>query len=440
LARYKKLKAPKMKVKVLLRVKVKDQIRCEIKQSSDTGLLRIEGGIDWWNNNAAQFRTALESLRQAGITKINLYLNSPGGSVYEANEIYNQLNAWEGQKTLTIGALCCSAATIIALAFKKEDTEGYNNLSYMAHEPRLSIMDATETDLYSSATLLANTKKVYVKLMAARTGLTESAFTKKMLATWWLTADDCLQYNLIGKIKDGVASVPVDAAAVFNQYKFENVPDVLNSLITPPEEEEVNEEEEQEEKISQDKTIFNMKQFILLLMASIAGIKTYITNENASEADVVAALTKAFGEKDSKITELTNQLKTEKDSVVELKAKIEDHNKQMIKALLDVAQNTEKKITAEQRKVYEEQAPALGYDGLSKILASLQPRTSVKDVLNNKAEKPKNTENDEQEEEREEPKFTIGENGARIYNSAAGKTQKDLVYASMAKMQANRQK
>jgi len=179
-----------------------------------------------------------------------------------------------------------------------------------------------------------------------------------------------------------------------------------------------------------------MKNFVTLLMASMTAIKTYLKNENASEAEVVAALTQAFGEKETKITELTNSLKVSEDKVKELNTQVENHNKQMIKARLDLAQNVEKKITAEQRKVYEEQAPTLGYDGLDKILNALPARTSVKLQL----EDPKNAgkKKEGEQEEREEPEYVEKENGARVYNS--NKKNQGEVYARMVLAQAKASK
>jgi ATP-dependent Clp protease protease subunit len=416
-----------------------DRVRCEIKQGADTGYVRIDGGIDWYQNNANGFLSAINSMKAAGIDKLMCYINSPGGSMFEANEIYNIIKSFstEDKRYLEIGALCCSAATTIALAFSKANTTGYSNLTYMMHNPTTDMYGAEVKDLESGINLLTNMKEGYVKMMATRTGLSKTQISNKMDATWWLTAEQCLQYSLIGSIKDEQAPVPQDAAQIFNKFHFENVPAVLNKVIFK----EVDQVEEEEEPIVQpsndvSKIKTQMKNFVTLLMASMTAIKTYLKNENASEAEVVAALTQAFGEKETKITELTNSLKVSEDKVKELNTQVENHNKQMIKARLDLAQNVEKKITAEQRKVYEEQAPTLGYDGLDKILNALPARTSVKLQL----EDPKNAgkKKEGEQEEREEPEYVEKENGARVYNS--NKKNQGEVYARMVLAQAKASK
>ncbi len=401
----------------MLRVKVGEEVRCEIKQSSDSLLINIVGEINWYSNNSNVVQYQLAQAKASGITKLKLYLNSPGGDMFEANEIYNLLIAFNNvaDRTLEIGAMCCSAATIIAMAFSKQNTSGYSNLVYMIHNPHLSVMDAEVKDLESGIALLTTLKESYLNLVSKRTGLTKPQLSKKMDATWWLSAEECLTYNLIGSKKDAEASMPANVMQVFNKYQFANVPAVLNKLIAP-----VLEEEEEEEAKPNPivKPINTMKNFVVLLMASMASVKNYLTNENASEAEVVAALSKAFNEKDTKITEVTNALEASKLEVVTLTAKVKKHNDDMIKALLDVAQNVEQKITADQRKVYEEQAPLLGYEGLSKIINSLAKRTSVKNQLENNGggNPPKG------DDQRVEPEFTKDEMGGRVYNKAGNQT------------------
>jgi ATP-dependent Clp protease protease subunit len=421
-----------VKVKILLRLKVanaqgKEHVRCEVKQTADgIGIIRFVGEFNWWSTNSAdQFRTAIDTLKANGVTQLRAYINSPGGSVFEANEIYNLLVAFnkEDDRYLDIGALCCSAATTVAGAFPVKNTRAYQNATVMMHNPTTYI-DGEEKDLESGATLLKNLKQGYVKRWSKRMGISESMLSKKMDSTWWFSQEELTKYNIVSSFIDGDDVVPEDTKQVFNKFQVQNIPAVLNKLITEP----VNIIEEDEPDNS---TVTNfklqMKNFIVLLMASMTAIKTYLTNENASEAEVVAALTRAFNEKDSKITELTADVTQKNTKITELENKIKDHTTQMIKALLDVAQNTEKKITADQRKVYEEQAGTLGYDGLSKILNAIPARTSVRNQIEIGSGKKNGTKEKEEEQERIEPEFSLNGRGERVYDG--NKKSQQEVYA-----------
>lgn len=407
-----------MKVKVLLRVKdAKGNVRCEVKQSTDTGVLRIVGEIDWWNNNAEGFRNALDVLKQNGISKLKAYINSPGGSVWEANEIYNLIVGFcaEDNRTLEIGAMCASAATTIAGAFPQKNTKAFQNITWMMHNAQVGIY-GEQKDLLSYAQLLGNLDANYRKRWAKRMNISETVLKNKMDGTWWLTIEDLKTYNVISGVIDQDDSIPTDARQVFNKLDIKELPAVLNKALPPAE----------EIKVEQKQNA--MKNFVTMLLATLPALKNLLTPES-NEADAVAALAKSFGEKETEIATLKQQLKAEQDKVTNLNKEVKQHNDDMIKALLDVAQNTEKKITAEQRKVYEEQAPILGFAGLSKIINAIPARKSVKDTVETPAagkEKPK-------EEEREEPEFTRDDNGGRVYNKASN--QREVYHRAMLSKQ-----
>lgn len=402
------------KVKVLLRIKdAKGNVRCEVKQSTDTGVLRILGEIDWWNNNAEGFRNTLDSMKQNGITKLKAYINSPGGSVWEANEIYNLIVTFcpEENRTLELGAMCASAATTIAGAFPQKNTKAFKNITWMMHNTQTGVYGESK-DLMSYANLLASLDASYRKQWSKRMGISETVLKNKMDSTWWLTADELIQYNIISGFIDQEDVLPADARQVFNKLQIKELPAVLNKALPPAVEKPV-------EPTNQ----FTMKNFVVLLMAALGtSIKNFL-KEDATEAEVVAALTKAFGDKEAKILELTNSVTAKDAEITKLKDQVKQHNDDMIKALLDVAEKTEKKITAEQRKVFEAQANALGFKGLSEILNGMPKRTSVKDSIENPLNSGKSKKETEKEDEREEPEFTRDENGGRVYNKASNQRE-----------------
>ena len=87
-------------------------------KDADTGEreLRLDGAISdetWFGDEITpkQFREELN----ASAGDITVWINSPGGDVFAATEIYNMLRAYKGKVTIRIDSLAASAASIVAM-------------------------------------------------------------------------------------------------------------------------------------------------------------------------------------------------------------------------------------------------------------------------------------------------------------------------------------
>lgn len=77
----------------------------------------LEGAISdetWWGDEVtpAAFKAELSSSKG----NITVWINSPGGDVFAASEIYTALKEYPGKVTVKISALAASAASIVAMA------------------------------------------------------------------------------------------------------------------------------------------------------------------------------------------------------------------------------------------------------------------------------------------------------------------------------------
>ena len=80
-------------------------------------ILRLEGPIDsenFWGDEItpAMFREDLE----AEDGDVTVWINSPGGNVFAAAEIYTMLRDYAGKVTVKIASLAASAASVVAMA------------------------------------------------------------------------------------------------------------------------------------------------------------------------------------------------------------------------------------------------------------------------------------------------------------------------------------
>jgi len=87
----------------------------------DTGdgerILRLDGAIaesTWWGDELtpAAFKRELYS----GTGDVTVWINSPGGDVFAASQIYNALREYPGKVTVKIDGIAASAASIVAMA------------------------------------------------------------------------------------------------------------------------------------------------------------------------------------------------------------------------------------------------------------------------------------------------------------------------------------
>ena len=87
------------------------------KDEKGERVLRLEGPIDednFWGDEVTP-RAFREELN-AGDGNITVWINSPGGNVFAASEIYTMLCDYKGKVTVKVDAIAASAASVVAMA------------------------------------------------------------------------------------------------------------------------------------------------------------------------------------------------------------------------------------------------------------------------------------------------------------------------------------
>ncbi len=191
--------------------------------------IQFIGEINWWANDSANFTRQLAELRAAGVTELKGYINTPGGSLFDANEIYNQLVAFPGRKTCVLGALVASAGTTIACAFS-DGIEMAANGQYMIHNPCVYV-DGDDKALNAALQMYANVRASAIAIYVKRTGLTPEEVGTMMDVTTWMTAEVAKAKGFVTGIVGEDSELPDDITEVFNHYKVKNVPAVLNQAV-----------------------------------------------------------------------------------------------------------------------------------------------------------------------------------------------------------------
>lgn len=147
---------------------------------------------------------------------IDLRLNSPGGSVFDAVAIYNALKRHAGEITVWIDGIAASAASYIAMAGDRVVMP--ENAFLMIHDPSGLVMGTAE-DMRATADALDKVKGSLIQGYAAKSGAADEEIAALMAAETWLDAKDALDLGLIDRMAE-----PVKLAASFDVSKFRNAP------------------------------------------------------------------------------------------------------------------------------------------------------------------------------------------------------------------------
>ena len=161
-------------------------------------VLRLEGPIDdesFWGDEVTPkaFREELN----AGTEDITVWINSPGGNVFAAAEIYTMLRDYPGSVTVKIDAIAASAASVIAMAGSKVLMSPVAML--MIHDPSTIAMGNTK-DMEKAIATLNEVKESIINAYAAKSGLSHNRISKLMENETWMNAKKAVELGFADEI------------------------------------------------------------------------------------------------------------------------------------------------------------------------------------------------------------------------------------------------
>ena len=149
-----------------------------IRDDTGTRVLRLEGPIDsesFWGDEItpAMFRQELEA-EEGDLT---VWINSPGGNVFAAAEIYTMLQEYKGAVTVKIASIAASAASVVAMAGSRVLMSPTALL--MIHDPSTIAMGNAK-DMEKAIETLNEVKESIINAYAAKSGLRRSKIAELM--------------------------------------------------------------------------------------------------------------------------------------------------------------------------------------------------------------------------------------------------------------------
>lgn len=159
---------------------------------------------------------ALDACRD--VDRLDIYINSGGGSVFAGNAIYNRIKAHKARKTVHIDGLAASIASVIALA--ADEILMPKNAYMMIHKVwDICIGNSDELREYADRLDLIELSIINVYGSNAAEGISKEDIAEKMRNETWLTADEAAK--LFPKVKVEEAET---AAACVTELSFRNAP------------------------------------------------------------------------------------------------------------------------------------------------------------------------------------------------------------------------
>lgn len=153
---------------------------------------------DWLEWDATSPRNVQNQLAETnGIEDITVEINSGGGSVFDASEIYTSLKEYKGKVTSKIVGIAASAASVIAMA---------SDELLMAPTSQMMIHNASTyasgdyRDMNHIADVLKNVNQTVANAYKLKTGKSDAELLDLMNAETWFTPQQALENGFIDKI------------------------------------------------------------------------------------------------------------------------------------------------------------------------------------------------------------------------------------------------
>ena len=169
-----------------------------IRNDGGGRILRLEGPIDeddFWGDAVTPraFRDELE----ADTGDITVWVNSPGGSVFAAAEIYTMLRDYAGTVTVKVASVAASAASVVVMA--GDVVQMSPTALLFLHDPS-TIAFGNTRDMEKAIQTLDKVKESIISAYMAKSGLSHNRIAKLMENESWIPAKEAVQLGFADEI------------------------------------------------------------------------------------------------------------------------------------------------------------------------------------------------------------------------------------------------
>lgn len=194
-----------------------------VRNEDGARTLYLDGAIaeeSWLGDEVTpkQFKSELIS----GEGDITIWINSPGGDVFAASQIYNMLMEYKGNVTVKIDGIAASAASVIAMAGGEVLMSPVSML--MIHNP-MTIAIGDTGEMAKAIAMLSEVKESIINAYELKSGLSRARISHLMDAESWFNAKKAVELGFADNILftgDAPPGVGVSDGLIFSRQTITN--------------------------------------------------------------------------------------------------------------------------------------------------------------------------------------------------------------------------
>ena len=139
---------------------------------------------------------------------INLYINTPGGSVTAGMAIYDTMRYIKPDIATICVGMAASMGAILLAGGAEGKRSALPHSKIMIHQPWIGGLQGQTTDIEIHAKEMLKTRDTLYKILAKHTGKTVEQITKDCDRDYFLTSEEAKEYKLIDNVLE--TRVPAD--------------------------------------------------------------------------------------------------------------------------------------------------------------------------------------------------------------------------------------
>ncbi len=158
----------------------------------------ISGEID--NNLANRVIAEVLYLDSIGSEDINIYINSPGGSISAGMAIYDTINFVKSDVSTTCLGIAASMGAFLLSSGKKGKRYILPNADVMIHQPLISGLQGQATEIKIASDRITGLRKRLNKILSKNTGQSLKKIERDTERDNYLSANEALGYGIVDEI------------------------------------------------------------------------------------------------------------------------------------------------------------------------------------------------------------------------------------------------
>lgn len=183
---------------------------------------------DWFEMDATCPRDVAQVIEKANGEKLDVYINSGGGSVFAGSEIYAALREYSGQVEIHVVGIAASAASVIACAGQSDIAP---TAMLMIHNAA-AYAEGDYHDMDKTSEILQKVNETVAAAYVTKAGMSKENALALMEDETWLSAEDAVAHGLIDKIAEP-KNLQIVASKMSDMLP-RSVVDKIKNTVKPP--------------------------------------------------------------------------------------------------------------------------------------------------------------------------------------------------------------